>query len=207
MKKLFLVIIMIMFVSPAYALLGVSAGIKFGRATSTDYARIDLPSEVLATFETPSETVDDQMTLLGAQFKIATLPLIDFIVSAEYSWMKQDILSDGSLSYKFHDLALSASVVRSLKMGLLSPYGGVGISTRSLSYKLEGTGVGGYDIPDMVVPDDDIYTGYHILAGIDVSPFVFPVSITAQARSNWIKVGGDTSNFITLTAGLNYNFL
>ena len=192
MKRILTVLVLVLMVSPAYAIMGLSMGIKGGVGLNADFAGVSVDNSSI-----------DKLNLMGFQFKVATLPKIDFIFTAEYGWKKQTFNVLGNdVEYKVRDLALTASAVYPFGMPVFSPYVGVGVGTHSLGYDF----VGPSGLP-VAVPDDKLYMGYHIVGGIDFKPPVFPIGLTGEARYNWIQTEGDSSHYLSVTLGVNYNFL
>ncbi len=188
MKKIVIVLVIMAFAAPAYSLTGISFGIKGGVTMNTD----------LGTAESIADI--DGMTLIGGQLKISTLPVVDFIGTVEYAWSSVDIPST-DMKFKFHDLALTGSVVYPFNFQVVKPYAGFGIGTHILGYSLEG---GGVTLP---IPSDKSFFGYHLLGGFDIGFVAIPFSITGEARINWIKTDDELTKYFQLTAGINFSFL
>jgi len=192
MKKIIIVFVICLISMPAYAISGLSVGIKGGMATN-----VDLPKVISDGPEF------DKLKLFGVQARVTTLPVLDFIFTAEYGWDNLD-LSDYDSEIKFHDLFVSASAVYPYKkFTLIEPYIGGGIDNHQFSFSYEYTGA---PSPEIAIPVDDTYFGYHFMAGVDLNLPAFPFGLTGEFRANWIDTGNRTRKFNSLTLGINYNF-
>jgi hypothetical protein len=171
--------------SPVYALTGISLGVKGGLVSGVDLGSAEYVADI------------DKMTLVGGQFKITTIPYVDFIGTVEYSWGDAELFG-GVGKLKFHDLSLNGSVVYPVKLKIINPYVGLGIGTHANAYSLESA------VGTVGIPDDKSYFGYHFLSGFDLSLPALPISFTGELRYNWIKSEPEKSRNLQLTAGVNW---
>lgn len=187
MKKTALLFMMLIMATSSYALTGISIGAKAGKAMKTDLG----PVEGLADI--------DNMTLIGAQIKIATLPLVDIIGTAEYAWGDAGLTGlAGKL--KVHDLSLTVSVVYPFNVPVLKPYAGIGIGTHSVNYTVEISGAP-LGVP---IPGDASHLGYHLIGGTDLEFAVLPFSFTVEARMNWVDTERELTRYFQITGGINF---
>lgn len=187
MKKIFFLLIIFSMATSSYALTGISVGVKGGQAMKTDLG----PVEGLADI--------DNMTLLGVQLKIATLPMVDFIGTIEYAWADAELTGIPG-KFKVHDLGLTVSVVYPFNMPVLKPYAGIGIGTHSVNYTVELSGVP-LGAP---LPGDANHLGYHLVGGADLELPVLPFSFTVEARINWVKTERELTRYFQITGGVNF---
>jgi hypothetical protein len=187
MKKSLFLLIIFSVATTSYALTGISAGVKGGQAMKTDLG----PVEGLADI--------DNMTLLGAQLKIATLPMVDFIGTIEYAWADAELTGiPGKL--KVHDLGLTVSVVYPFNMPVLNPYAGIGIGTHRVSYSVELSGVP-LGVP---LPADAGHLGYHLIGGADLELPALPFGLMVEARINWVETDRELTRYFQITGGVNF---
>ncbi len=198
MKRIWPIILCLLFVSPTYALTGISFGVKGGMGLKADFTGVNLNGEEI-----------DRLMMIGGQIKISTLPFIDVIGTAEYGWktLKDATLvydaTEYTVEYKVRDLAFTASVVYPLKMQVIKPFAGFGIGSHNLGYDVTAN-----NLPlGFGAPEDKSYLGYHILAGIDISFPAVPLGLTGEFRYNWVDTPGETTKYIQLTVGANYSML
>ncbi len=192
MKKVIIAAIFLIVASPAFALTGISIGIKGGLALQPDFPIADRAG---------ADT--DQMTLIGGQFKFSRLPMIDIIGTVEYAWKTYDYTILGEpAEFEIRNLAASVSIVYPLKMRMLKPFVGGGIGMNNVSY--EASVPGGLSL---TLPEDEAHFGYHVLGGFNLSFPTAPVSFTAEGRYNIINTSGENSTYFQVTGSINFHFM
>lgn len=195
MKKALLVLVMLLFALPAFALTGISFGLRGGLVTDYDQPGLDIPG---------SST--DQMTLGGLQMRFTKLPMVDIIVTGDYAWKKETYTSFGqSLELSRRDLLFSASVVYPLDFHVVAPFAGVGVATHSLGYDYVEPLGWSLETYGVDVPDNSTKLGYHLVGGFELKLPAFPLSFGAEFRMNWINTPDKTTKYNSFVAGLNFS--
>ena len=193
MKKLLLTLFLVFLAMPAFALTGVSFGIRGGLVTNFDQSG----------FGTLGDD-SDQMPIGGLLVRVSTLPMFDLIVTGEYSWKKNSYsLLGETLEISQRDLLFSASVVYPVKLKPISPYAGAGVATHSLGYNI--TLPASWTLGDngTEIPGNATRLGYHLVGGIDLKIPAFPLSFSAEFRMNWISAPAAATQYNSIVAGLN----
>lgn len=145
----------------------------------------------------------DQMNLVGGQFHITTLPLVDLIVGADYSWHKQTSTVAGqNLDFKMRDLAVTASVVYPVQLGPAKVYGGGGIGSYSISYEYLRPVSLSLAANGISIPETSAYFGYHALVGAEAGLSGLPVGIFVEGRINSVNIPGENIKFNSLAGGV-----
>lgn len=197
MRKVIVIVLSCLFATPAFAVTGISFGIKGGLVTSYEQPGFVLP-----------ENDPDQMTLAGVQVRVSTLPMVDFILTGEYAWKtEQYTVLTQPFELKRRDLLFTASVIYPLKLTPISPYLGGGIGSHSLGYDYVEPLSWSLDANGFGIPENTTRTGYHLIGGLDLKIPAFPFSINAEFRMNWINTPGELTKYNSLAAGLNFSFL
>ncbi len=195
MKRLLLTLFLVILAMPAFALTGVSIGLRGGLVTN-----FDQPG-----FATPGYE-SNQMPIGGLHVRVSTLPMFDLIVTGEYAWKKNSYSWSGeSLEISQRDLLFSASVVYPIKLKPISPYAGVGMATHSLGYDFavpSGWSLSTYGVE---VPGNTTRLGYHLVGGVDLKVPMFPLSFSAEFRMNWINTPDEVTKYDSIVAGLNFS--
>jgi hypothetical protein len=177
MKKLTLLMAFAILMAPSFAFGAFSAGVKGGLM---NYA---------------GSSLDDDMILLGADFRIDALPMVNVIVSAEYAWKKYDA---GVLllapEVKYHNLAFTGSAVYPIKLQFAAPYAGVGLGTHSFTVNWGGSKA------------TTTKLGYHILGGATFGSPGMPFKFFGEFRHYWVKFDTDTAKFYTISGGVLFGF-
>jgi opacity protein-like surface antigen len=195
MKKLLLISFLVFLAMPAFALTGVSFGLRGGLVTNFDQP----------TFATPGYE-SSAMPIGGLHVRISTLPMFDLIVTGEYAWKKNSYSWSGEeLAISQRDLLFSASVVYPIKLKPISPYAGVGIARHSLGYDYTEPSGWSLSTYGVEVPENTTKTGYHLLGGVDLKVPMFPLSFSAEFRMNWINTPEETTKYNSFVAGLNFS--
>lgn len=131
---------------------------------------------------------------LGAHINIGTLRVIEIDAELDYAWKKQEIASGVNLS--FSDFSVTGSIRKTIKLGLLNPYAGVGIGLHRVAYSLNVGGIG------IILPDNQSKTGYLIKAGVELDLPVFPLTPYAEWKYNVIQTADKSTKYTMLLIGL-----
>jgi len=191
MKKLFILMFLLAFAAPSFALTGVSFGLKGGLLTSYDQPELAAPSDE-----------NDNMALGGLTVKFTSLPMVNVIVSGEYAWKTYSYSVVGeSFDLRARDLLFSASAVYPFQLPFATPYLGGGVATHNLGYDV--------DVPDTwslgeepTAPDTETRMGYHLMAGFDVGLPTLPLKLNAEYRLNWVDMPAETAKVNSFAIGL-----
>jgi len=195
MKKLFLTLFLVLFAIPAFALTGISFGIRGGLVTNYDQPGLTIPGYD-----------NDQMTLGGLHVRISTLPMFDLIVTGEYAWKKETYTGfSQNLELTRRDLLISASVVYPIKMNIVSPYAGAGMASHSLGYDYIAPVSWSLSTYGVEIPGNTTKLGYHLIGGFDLKLPAFPLSFGAEFRMNWIDTPDKMTKYNSFIAGLNFS--
>lgn len=171
MKKSFLMLCCIVLVIPSLTMGGVGLGIRGG-----------------LTKDSGADVNNDNMTLFGADLRITGLPMIEGVVSGEYSWKKYTF--DGQPDMTLSLLSITGTAIYPIKLPTVTPYAGVGFGTHSIGIKV------GDD------SDSESKFGYHILAGARLGVPGSPLNFYAEYRHYWIDLGEVTGKYYTLSGGI-----
>jgi opacity protein-like surface antigen len=191
MKRLLLILVLLAVAAvPSHAITGISLGARAGLGWNFEPGGLTVPGVEF----------DDKATDIGAQVKITTLPIVDFIFAADYIWKKKDYEIGGTdLELKISDFALTASVIKSFNFPVISPYAGGGIGNHHLSFQYTLVG----NLAGLEVPGSTTELGYHVMAGVDVNIPMFPLSLTGEYRHYWVDTE-ERTKFHTVTVGANF---
>ncbi|MCX6829504.1 MAG: outer membrane beta-barrel protein [candidate division Zixibacteria bacterium] len=194
MKRVILAFLCLMFAAPTFALTGLSFGVKGG---------------FVSNYEQPGLAVGDfsaeKMNLAGAQVKISTLPIINFIVSGNYAWKNNKYDFGGqTFELQMHDLYFDASAVYPIKFQFVSPYFGGGVGSHNLSFDYVKPLSLSLADNDITVPGSVSRLGYHLVGGINIGLPAFPFGISAEYRMNWIDTPGSVTKYNSFTFGLDF---
>lgn len=172
MKKLLLVALAAMFLMPSFASAGIGLGVKGGIASSSD--------------------IDENMTHIGADLRFG-LPMIEVIVSGEYSWKNTEMtLGLGTdVEAKNSMISGTASAVYSFALPVITPYAGGGVGSHTMIYDVTGL--------DKVT---ETKMGYHFLGGVKFGAPTLPVKLYAEYRHYWVPYDEGTAKYYTLAAGI-----
>lgn len=140
--------------------------------------------------------VSDQMTDLGAHLKIGTFRVLEFDVSLDYAWKKQDL--GYGIDLRFSDFSITGSVRKSYALAAIKPYVGVGGGLHWMAYSVEFGG----QVVGVVLPEDESRIGYHFKAGVDLDFPLFPLTPYAEWKYNIIQTTGETTKYSSILVGV-----
>jgi len=174
MRKVLLTTICLCLLASVQAGAGVNLGLRGGILTGDDFE------------------ADDNLTLVGAECRITTIPFIHLIATGEYAWKKYDVLTS---EVTFSDMFFTGSAVVPLTMPVITPYAGGGVGSHTFKLKND---------------DDDSSSetkmGYHIIGGVILGMPTSPLSLAAEYRHFWVDYEDDTMKFNTITGSLLFKF-
>jgi len=193
MKKLLFTLILLALAVPSFALSGISIGVRGGLASYSD-----------DVFTAP-EYEDSDMKLIGGNIKITSLPIVNLLVSGEYMW-KSDDIGFGTEAFELdqHDFALSATALYPIKMKVISPFVGAGVSNHNIGFDYTAPQSLSLEENGILIPASENRLGYHMIGGVDIDLPAFPVSFTAEYRQNWIDTDFDTVKYYSISLGANF---
>ena len=195
MRKLLILLAVTLMASPAFAISGLSIGVRGGWVNNYEQAGLSL-----------GDYKADQMNLFGAQVRFASLPMVNLIVFGDYAWKNKDYDFAGqNFQLKMHDLSFGASLVYPLKLKVVSPFVGGGVSSHNLSFDYVKPLALSLDDEGISVPESMTRLGYHLVGGVNINLPAFPIGFSAEYRWNWIDTPGEVTDFTSLVLGLNYN--
>ena len=79
MRKLLILLSVTLMAAPAFAITGLSFGVRGGWVNNFDQAGLSL-----------GDYKADQMNLFGAQVRISSLPMVNLILFGDYAWKKNE---------------------------------------------------------------------------------------------------------------------
>lgn len=177
---------------PAGAMSGLEIGIKGG---------------VVDRFCQPDLSMGDyainRLNLIGGQVYFSGLPVIDMILSGDYSWRHETYsLAGQDFQFRLRDFAVTASIVYPLRVAIATPYLGVGVGTHSISYEyvkplslsLADNGV--------TIPETSAFFGYHGIVGAKINLPAFPLGFFVEGRFNRVNAPGEDISFNSYTGGI-----
>ena len=180
MKKFSLIIVAILFLTPAFANAIIGLGVKGGLSKDIN-----------------GGSYDQGMTDLGLDVRTSVLPKIDLIGSVEYSWKKYKVSNEIPIEGTVHFLSITGSAVFPLKMPVVSPYAGLGYGYHVIGGSVDAFSAGGTMNG----------TGLHFLAGVKFGPPASPLSIYGEYRHYWTNFDSGNRRYYTLTAGIMFGAL
>ncbi len=193
MKKTALLLVCLVFGTvPAQAISGIDIGLKGGFADNFDQPDLSISSYDIG-----------RLNLAGAQIFFSKLPMVDLIISADYTWRNEtyEFLGQG-FEFKLRDLTVTASIVYPFKVPFADLYAGVGGGTHSFSYEYVRPVILVLADNDIYVPEGETYMGYHALVGAKIKPPAFPFGFFIEGRWATISTPGENTSFNTWAGGL-----
>lgn len=193
MKSILVILLVVLLTAPAFALSGISVGVKGGIVRNYEQTGLSLGG-----FSA------NKMNLAGGQVRIKTFPMIDVILSGDYAWKTNNYDFYGqNFGLKTKDLSFNATLVHSFSLPLVSPYLGAGIGSHHLSFEAIYPSSLSLSENGITVPGSETRTGYHLVGGVSVGIPTYPISLSAEYRLNWIDTPGEMTKFNSLTFGVN----
>ncbi len=195
MKKLIIIAIVSALTPNASAgLSGLGFGVHGGIVSGYDNPGLEeglLAEPLFAGFELTSDMYD-----IGAHLNIGTFRVIEFDANIDYAWKKQEVISGVDLTLS--DISVTASVRKSIKLGVVKPYLGVGGGIHVVAYSLA---LGG-QVVGVVLPDNESKTGYLLKAGAEFDIPLFPLTPYGEWRYNVIQTSGKSTKYSSIIFGI-----
>ncbi|MEE9553288.1 MAG: outer membrane beta-barrel protein [candidate division Zixibacteria bacterium] len=195
MKKLIVIIALLAFAPNAFAgLSGLGFGVHGGVVSGYDNPGLEegiLAEPLFAGFELTSS-----MYNIGGHLNIGTFRVIEFDGSIDYAWKRQEIIQDVNLTLS--DVSFTVSVKKSLQLGVIKPYLGVGGGMHIIAYSLD---VGG-QVFAAAMPDNESKTGYLLKAGAEFEIPLFPLTPYGEWRYNVIQTSGESTKYTSIIFGI-----
>jgi opacity protein-like surface antigen len=138
----------------------------------------------------------EKMTDIGAHLNIGTFRIIEFDLSLDYAWKKQEIAS--GIDLRFSDISITASVRKSVALAALKPYIGVGVGQHWMVYSIEL----GDQVIGVNLPADESKIGYHFKAGVDLDFPLLPLTPYGEWRYNIIQTTGKSTKYSAILVGI-----
>ncbi len=194
MKKLILIASFVFLASNSYAgLTGLGFGIHGGLISGYDNQILE--DSLGQYFLNQAIDFSESMTNIGLHVNIGTLRIIEFDASLDYAWQTHEIIQNTDLTYS--DFSVTGTVKKSIPVGVIKPYAGVGGGIHAMAYSLEQNGeiVG-------VLPDNETKIGYHFKAGVELNIPVFPITPSLEWKYNIIQTSGESTKYNSINLGL-----
>jgi len=158
--------------APVSAVDEVGFGIKGGIVDNYSQKGLDLPVYNV-----------NRLNLIGGQFHISKLPVVELIVGADYSWRDRTYVVDNQkLEFRVRDLAITASVVYPIRLSTAKLYIGGGLGSHSISYEYLRPASLALEDYGIDIPGTSSYFGYHAVIGCKTDIPSIPVGFFMEAR-------------------------
>lgn len=195
MKKLIIIAIVLALTPNAFAgLSGLGFGVHGGIVSG--YDNPGLEEGILATPEFAGFELTSDMYDIGAHLNIGTFRVIEFDANIDYAWKKQEVISGVDLTLS--DISVTASVKKSIKLGVIKPYLGVGGGIHVVAYSLAFGG----QVVGVILPDNESKTGYLFKAGAEFDIPLFPLTPYGEWRYNVIQTSGKSTKYSSIIFGI-----
>ena len=170
----------------------------------------------VADFEHP--TLNDlgiepeDLSMYGAHLTMLSIARLSVEVAAEHAFcdyqreINLDLIgqSPALVKFTFHDYAGYATARYKLISGELGVHLGGGLNIHRFTYSQELP----YAIPQfdevLEIPEDEWYTGFHVLAGVSFGMPVMPFRVFAEGRIAKINISGDAARQTTFLVGATF---
>ncbi|MCK5125680.1 MAG: outer membrane beta-barrel protein [candidate division Zixibacteria bacterium] len=197
MKKALIVFgVILSFAANSWAANGIEIALKGGVVDNFSYPGLILPKDNLK-----------KEGLIGAHLYIKSPPVIDLIVSMDYTWQEKNYTIAGqSFDFKTRDITVSASLVYPMTLSFARFYAGGGAGTHSFSHEyfrprsisLESNGV--------KIPEIATYFGYHAIAGAKFNLPSIPCGLFVESRVGRINLPDEDISYNNWTGGIYFSF-
>lgn len=195
MKKLTLFTIILLSAPAAFAgLSGIGIGVHGGIVSGYDNPTLEnsiIADPLFSGFELSKGMYD-----IGAHVNIGTLRIIEFDGNIDYAWKKQEVISGVDLT--FSDFSITVAVRKSVTLGVLKPYVGVGAGLHATAFSLD---VGGQTV-GVVLPENESKVGYLAKVGTELNIPLFPLTPYGEWRYNTIQTSGKATKYSSIIFGL-----
>ncbi len=193
MKNVMMVVTLVVVGTKAFAgLSGLGLGLHGGLISGYDNPTLQegIPLDSLGI------DLSEKMTDIGAHLNIGTFRVVEFDLNIDYAWKKQEITS--GIDLRFSDFSITASVRKSIALGVLKPYIGVGVGQHWMVYSIEF----GDQVIGVVLPEDESKVGYHFKAGFNLDFPLFPLTPYGEWKYNIIQTAGESTKYTALLVGI-----
>jgi opacity protein-like surface antigen len=195
-RNLFVVFLVALSCSVANAgLTGIGFGIHGGVVSG--YNNLTLENSVKDAYRDVTDfSLSKNMADIGFHIDIGTLRVIDIEGAFDYGWKKQKVYQDVSLTYSM--LSATAGLKKSLLMGPVKPYVGIGAGLYKSAYSIDNGSV------VVILPDNETKTGYYAKGGVGFSFPMFPIKPFAEFKYNQVQTSGKATKYYQILAGLTF---
>jgi|WetSurMetagenome_2_1015567.scaffolds.fasta_scaffold569020_1 opacity protein-like surface antigen len=174
---------------------GIGFGIHGGMVSG--YNNLTLENSVKDAYRDITDfSLSKNMADVGFHINIGTLRIIDIEGSFDYGWKTQKVYQDISLTYSM--LSATAGLKKSLLMGPVNPYVGIGAGLYKSAYSIDNGSV------VVVLPDNETKTGYYAKGGVGFSFPMFPIKPFAEFKYNQVQTSGKATKYYQILAGLTF---
>ncbi len=197
------IVICVFFLLPstAPAIGGMGIGIRAGLVASYDHPVLE-----------DDGIEPDDLTMFGGHVTVFSIYKISVEASGEYASRDYDRFfeapgngtpfSSGDVNLTVKDYAGYLTGRLKLISGIWGAHLGAGLNVHRLVYKM--------DVPDdlnwvnneVLLPEDDWHTGFHVLVGASFGPPMTPIRIFGEARVAKVDVGDNSVSLTTVLAGV-----
>ena len=195
MKKIVIFAAILMIAPNAFAgLSGLGFGVHGGLVSGYDNPGLEegiLTEPQFAGFELTNDMYD-----IGGHLNIGTFRIIEFDANIDYAWKKQEVISGVDLTLS--DFSITAAVRKSITLGVVKPYVGVGGGIHVVAYSLD---VGGQTV-GVFLPDNESKTGYLLKVGAELNIPLFPLTPYGEWRYNAIQTSGKSTKYTSIIFGI-----
>jgi len=171
---------------------GVEIGLKGGFIPDYNQPRLNL-----------ANTEFNDLNLVGGQFYISKLPVVDMIIDFDYSWNKDAVpVANEDFDLRFRDLTVAASLVYPINLSFLRFYAGGGVGSHTLAFEYvrpEGLSLSANGIE---IPETSTYFGYHAIVGLRTDAKAGSLGFFAEVKFDRIDVPGGDIEYKTVTGGI-----
>jgi len=169
---------------------GVHGGVIFG------YDNPILEQSILTDPQFTGFDLAGTMYDVGGHVNIGTFRIIEFDANLDYAWKKQELAPGIDLTYS--DFSVTAAVRKSISLGVIKPYLGVGGGVHVNAFSLD---IGGQTV-GVVLPDNETKTGYLFKGGVELNIPLFPLTPYGEWRYNVIQTTGKSTKYSSIIFGL-----
>jgi hypothetical protein len=145
----------------------------------------------------------NRLNLIGGQFHISKLPVVELIVGADYSWRGRTYVVDNQkLEFRVRNLAVTASVVYPVRLSAARLYLGCGIGSHSISYEYLRPAALALEDYGIEIPGTSAYFGCHAVAGGRVNIPSIPVGLFVETRLYHIDAPKNDISYSNWSGGI-----
>ncbi len=154
----------------------------------------------------------EDLSMYGAHITLLSIAKLSVEVAGEYSFRdyRREIDTDClsclpvPVDFEVRDYAGYATARYKLVTGQLGVHLGGGLNIHRMTYSMELP----YAIPGfgdvLEIPDNDWYSGFHVLAGVSFGLPMMPFRVFAEGRIAKINISGEAARQTTLLVGATF---